>query len=257
MNGGGIYNLGDLTLTNCTLFGNTALQGGGIFNTGKLTINNSTISTSWAQDGGGVFNLGDLYVWKSTFTSNAAFFGGGIYNAGLSAVVTVQTSTFSGNSAQNSGGGIFNTGELDILNSTFYQNRALVGGGLTNIFKLKFINTIIAGSTGGDCLNSEEGTIDLISTHNLVSDGSCLVEDPSNLSGSPILGPLANNGGITLTHALLPGSPAIDAASNWCLDSDQRSVDRPYNAVCDIGAFEYNPAYPSIGFLIYLPAVLR
>jgi hypothetical protein len=88
--------------------------------------------------------------------------------------------------------------------------------------------------------------------NNLIEDGSC---SPA-LSGNPNLGPLANNGSSTLTHALLAGSPAIDAGNNaTCLATDQRGISRPLDgngdssAVCDIGAVEASGAgTPTVQF---------
>ena len=63
----------------------------------------------------------------------------------------------------------------------------------------------------------------------------------------PKLGPLANNGGPSLTMALLPGSPAIDARdTSLAPDTDQRGFPRPAGLAADIGAFEYGSAMPAI-----------
>lgn len=77
--------------------------------------------------------------------------------------------------------------------------------------------------------------------HNLDSGSTCGFASPGDLSNTdPKLGPLQNNGGFTATHALLPGSPAIDAGSPDCppLAIDQRGVARPQGPACDIGAYE-------------------
>jgi hypothetical protein len=127
---------------------------------------------------------------------------------------------------------------LVVRDSTFYGNISNnLGGGIYNEGELTFTNTIIAASINGDCRNV--GTIHSDSTHNLIEDGSCQVANGSNISGDPLLGTLADNGGPTLTHALLPGSPAIDAGSGaHCQAFDQRGIPRPQGAACDIGAFE-------------------
>ena len=169
-----------------------------------------------------------------TITNGHANSGGGIYNDGT---LTVQNSTFSANSTTSDfghGGGIYNDGTLTVQNSTFSSNSASYdGGGIFNDETLNLSNTILADSpSSGDCVNP--GSIP-IHDHNLIQDGTC---SPA-LSGNPLLGSLANNGGPTQTMALLAGSPAIDAGNGTtCLTTDQRGVLRPQGAVCDIGAFE-------------------
>jgi hypothetical protein len=105
-------------------------------------------------------------------------------------------------------------------------------------------NTIVANSSGGgDC----EGSVNGASSSNLI-------EDPTNACGltngvngnliglDPRLDPLADNGGATLTHALQPGSPALDAGANAsCPATDQRGLARPQGPNCDIGAVEGVP----------------
>ena len=106
------------------------------------------------------------------------------------------------------------------------------GGSLT------LVNTIISGNTSSSG-NNCSGAI-TSQGHNLASDGTCVLVATGDLSGmDPLLGPLQNNGGSTQTHALLSGSPAIDAGDNKvCPAADQRGVARPQGATCDIGAYE-------------------
>ena len=101
-------------------------------------------------------------------------------------------------------------------------------------------NSIIAGNTGSQC----SGITSL--GHNVFSDDSCGHSGPGDMpSTDPMLGPLANNGGPTPTHALLAGSPAIDAGdSTGCPTSDQRGYSR--SGVCDMGAFEFNGTSPTL-----------
>jgi uncharacterized repeat protein (TIGR01451 family)/uncharacterized repeat protein (TIGR02543 family) len=102
-------------------------------------------------------------------------------------------------------------------------------------------NTIIANnSPGGDCLLLS--TVVVTNSNNLVGDGSCSENSVNFLSGDPEVGPLADNGGGLLTHALLPGSPALDSGAG-CLATDQRGVTRPQGGACDRGALEM-PAQP-------------
>lgn len=282
--GGGIYNLGILTLNNSILKGNladeagggiensmystlivnnsivsdnSAYSGAGIANGGILTLTNSILSNNAAShDGGGIETAGTLIINNSTLSNNSAYIGGGIYNyhsgaSGQDGILTINNSTLSNNSATDSGGGIYNGDMLKVNNSTFSGNSANNGGSIHNIFGWLYLeNTILANSSnGGDCYNN--GTI-ATNVNNLIEDGTC---NPA-LSGDPLLGPLANNGGATLTHAMLSGSKAIDAGDNaTCLSTDQRGVSRPLDgnddnmAVCDIGAYEAaGPSTPTIQF---------
>ena len=96
--------------------------------------------------------------------------------------------------------------------------------------------------------------------HNLEDGNSCGFTAPSDVVSEPVLGPLQDNGGFAHTHALLAGSPAIDAGDNTgCPASDQRGEQRPIdgdgdgNAICDIGAYEYQGTVYSL----YLPLIRR
>ena len=122
------------------------------------------------------------------------------------------------------------------------------GGGVFVRATLHFTNTIIANNDKEDCVMGVPGSYGMTgrgeigaNVNNLVGDGSC----DAAYSGDPLLGPLADNRGATWTHALLPGSPAIDAVSviSCTLPTDQRGVPRPIvqtspDTPCDIGAFE-------------------
>ncbi len=99
-------------------------------------------------------------------------------------------------------------------------------------------NTIVAGNTGGDCGFSTGFVPDMVGT-NMASDNTCGT-GPGMIVADPVLGALASNGGPTKTHALLAGSPAIDAATDCGVTTDQRYVARPQGAACDIGAFEFD-----------------
>ncbi len=218
--GGGILNLeGTLELTHCTVSGNEAGGGGGIFVVGgSLTLTHCTVSgNEAASDGGGIFNFGTnpSTVTNSTISGNSASsVGGGVYNEG--GLLSLTHTTVTGNSAGDFAGGILN-----------------FGGELT------LANSIVANSSsGGDCVGKAgSGVTD--NGFNIVEDGSC-ISAPTSMSGDPNLGPLADNGGPTLTHALLPGSIAIDEipSENCEVDSDQRGMPRPQGDECDIGSYE-------------------
>src|ERR1022692_4099399 len=135
--GGGIFNDGTLTLNQCTLSGNGGpyLRGGGIFNDGTLTLNQCTLSGNYAKDGGGIFNRGTATLNQCTLSGNSAtasvFLGGGIDNAGL---LTLNQCTLSGNSSADAGGGIaIRSGTVTLNQCTLSGNSAgTSGGGIDN-----------------------------------------------------------------------------------------------------------------------------
>ncbi len=239
---GVLKNWGNTSIENSTFSNNSAGDGGVIFNSANLTITNSIFSDNSAAVGGSIENVGIITITNSTFTDNNADLWGGAINSFLGSV-SISNSTFSGNTAS-AGGGISNWASLSIDSSTFYGNSAPEGGTISGTAILT--NTIIAGTLlGSDCVG------DIIDGgHNLDSDGTCNL-DPGNGSlpdTDPLLGPLKDNGGPTKTHALLAGSPAIDAGDDaQCPPTDQRGVPRPQDgngdgiAICDMGAFELEP----------------
>jgi hypothetical protein len=279
--GGGLFNAGTLTITNSTLSGNAAIgvnAGGGIYNAnpGMVTVSNSTFSGNAAFNGGGLFNAagGTVTITSSTLSGNSAIGaatgveagGGGIQNAGT---LTVTNSTFSGNSSGGfGGGGILNGGTLTVTNSTLRGNSAFGGGfaggasgGGIRSGRSAVRNTIIAGNTapaGPDFF----GTLGS-QGHNLIGDGTGgSAFDPTDLVGTsanPIdsmLGPLQDNGGPTLTMALMRGSPAIGAgdptdAPDW----DQRGPGFPrvVNGRIDIGAFQVQPVHLTVQCSVSTP----
>jgi CSLREA domain-containing protein len=239
--GGGILTRGNLTISNSKLSANIANDGngkgsgGGIRNEGALTILNSTLSGNTAYVGGGISNGSSLTISNSTFFGNSATFGGGIENFG--GAFSLNNSTLSGNSAilqgVGRGGAIYNRGVGTISNSTLSGNSAIQpGGGIFNFTgsTLNIANTIIANSTSG---GDYAGTAPTISTNNLVEDGS--ISDAK--TGDPLLGPLQDNGGPTLTMALLADSPAIDKTAGT--GTDQRGINR---TTADIGAYSFGIA---------------
>jgi Right handed beta helix region len=261
--GGGIFNLGRgrsamLKVTNCTVSGNSP---GGIFNNGfhgsaMLTVANCAVSGNYGRgidnsgteggaaltvsnctlsgnSGGGIASVSGpggsgVTVSNSTISGNSADYGGGILNAasvGGYSGVTVSNSTLSGNSATGNGGGIYN---------------ASAGGSTT----LELSNTILnTGSSGGNIFN-DAGTV-TSHGYNLSSDngGGYLTATGDQINTNPLLGPLQDNGGPTYTHALLLGSPAINAGDPTFTPPpfyDQRGpgFDRVVNGRIDIGSFE-------------------
>ena len=261
--GGGINNYGTLTIKNCIVTNNSAIGGGGVSSRGTLTIIASTISDNVARGdgppglecggGGGVKgSAGTLTIINSTITGNqgglrSAGLGGGI-RTGCGCTAEIINSTISGNKAVDFGGGIAAAGTVQITNCTVSNNAVTgSGGGLWVRGEVNLENTIVADNIGSrNCtIGGEGGHVGTgsfgINRNNLIEDGSC----NADFSGDPNLGPLADNGGDTKTHALLPGSPAIDAipAISCTLPTDQRGALRPVvqtssDTPCDIGAFE-------------------
>ena len=137
-----------LTLKHLTIAnGNYGYAGGGIYNLGALTITDSVFSgNSAANKGGGIYNIGTLNITNSAFSANSVTGGsisvGGIYN-GWTAAIT--NSTFSGNSATGGfGGGVYNSGTLTITNSTFSGNSATTGGGAYSDNSLNITNSAVS-----------------------------------------------------------------------------------------------------------------
>jgi hypothetical protein len=282
----GIVTLEGLTATGAFFPLNNFALGGGIFNAGTLTLLRSIVngnSLDDSADAGGIYNTGTLTLLETTVSGNSGFRGGGILNFGT---LTVLNSTISGNSGLDAGGIANLEGTVNLLNSTITDNRTdephavpHIGGIQNEGGTITLNQSIISGNgtfapigpdgeevllRGFECENAEFGTPlgQIISLgHNLVgASGGCPSDGPGDLTVDPakvfitVLGPLQNNGGPTLTHALVPGSPAIDAGNITCTDAsgnplttDQRGKPRPVDgngdglAACDIGAFEFFP----------------
>ena len=220
--------------------------GGNIFNAGTLTITGSTISDGFAQlHGGGCWNQSSLTITNSTISGNSSSEGGGIFNQGTT--LTLANTTITGNQTvvANSGGGIRSvSGATSLINCTITGNYANAGGGISNIGPSSptyIRNTIIAGNTDSGFF----GAPDVFGTFNYLGNNV--------IGGNPLLAPLGNYGGATQTHALLPGSPALNAGNNcvltnscasnnlgFNLTNDQRGAgfNRQVGGAVDIGAFE-------------------
>ena len=226
----------------------TANYGGALFNKdGSVDITDSVFSRNRTSDrsGGAIYNdvardeTDDLMVIRnSAFLNNvAAESGGAIYNR--RGFLSVSNSVFNRNAAGDDGGGLFDASvdATEIIHSSFQSNRAENGGGIYKEYdaQLSLYHSIISNSSsGGDCFGRLDG-----SKLNLVEDGSCY----SDLSGNPMLGDLVEpEDGSPAYYPLLPGSPAIDAASSdFCPASDQIGTPRPQGEACDIGAIEFVP----------------
>jgi hypothetical protein len=266
---GGVYNYGDLRMTNCTVGG---FAGGGVYNDGTLTFVNTWVVSNWhvgiwnegtltitdsnvsgnangadyEDVGAGIHNTGTLTLTSTTVAANrdhGVRGSCGIYNAG--GFVTLTNSTVSGNDGYGAGG-VFNTGTLAIANSTVSGNAGGVGDAdVHNEGTATVMNSLIDGDCEGD-MTSHGGNIETPGdTCGFDPDGT----DQVNVTAEDLnLGELADNGGPTMTHALGAGSVAIDVipevdcvdADGESLTEDQRGQPRPETGgtMCDVGSFE-------------------
>jgi hypothetical protein len=248
--GGGIDNTGTLSITGCTVSGNSATGGvsynyliggthfpepggngigGGISNSGMLSVNNSTLSGNTARGGGG------------SSIGNGS--GGGISN---SDALSLANCTISGNSASDNGGGIADSGTASISFMTAADNSANSGGGIAitagSPASVVSIDSIYQDTQGGNVSLAADGSF-VSSGYNLFSDAPAISLAPTDLINTDaLLGPLADNGGPTLTQPLLTGSLAIDAGTPvGGITTDQRGAPRPQATTPDIGAFQVQP----------------
>ena len=278
--GGAIFNdHGMMTLQHTTITGNKGARGGGIRNFyGSVDIEDSLLTKNTAVFGGGIYGRnGQISIEETTISANTAHFSAGaILNE--SGSLDIQSSTISGNKSAAGTGGISNArgplvlenstvsrnvgrnvgamyGEsMTLKNSTITGNSAKRIGGVYNFrLELLLIQTIVSGNKGAvapEILNFASNAATVAADHSNLfgtngnpgvggfSPGASDIVPPGAIT--TILAPLADTGGPTLTHALVPGSPAIDAApvDANCPATDQRGVSRPQGAQCDIGAFE-------------------
>jgi hypothetical protein len=230
-----------VTLTNSTVARNSAFDGGGfyILRGSSVTIASTTVvGNSATRQGGGIRIFATqrsnafVTLTNSTVSGNSAFEGGGIYSDGIEdepVTATITNSAVAFNSATEQGGGIYNPnpppgGFVHLTNSLVAKNTAPTGPDVLGEFSTARFS-LIGDGTGSNIMNTDGNQVGNVS--------------PNSSPIDPRLGPLANNGGPTRTHALLLGSPAIDAASTPdCPPTDQRGVLRPQGAACDIGSFE-------------------
>ena len=249
--GAGIRNQGTMSVLYTTFNGNKVISkergdGGGVYNEGNITITGSSFFSNEAVGGGGLINYGQTEskfgradIRKSTFAYNIAYNGGAVENAGFGEVV-ISNSTFSQNKGIGGGGiATFNQAYTKIANSTIAFNNASNGGGIYNVgnIPVEIDQSILAKNQPQNCTGPT-----LSSGDNLDSDDTCAFPIGDNLINiDPLLGPLQDNSGPTLTHALLPDSPAINTVSLGACpppETDQRGFGRPQGFSCDIGAYE-------------------
>jgi Planctomycete extracellular/Chlamydia polymorphic membrane protein (Chlamydia_PMP) repeat len=253
--GGGIYRVagGVSTLISGSTISNNRADansngigdGGGLHNTGDATISGCVVNNnSTPNDGGGITHVsGSLTMIGSTASENSAGDdGGGIFLIGNNSSAAVRHVTLASNTAISFGGGIFSAGRpISLDHAVVALNSAFLGPDITGVIGMAIdshYSLIGAGDSSG-LAEAPVGSPD--------ANGN-LVGGPMEGTIDPLLGPLVNNGGPTHSHALLPGSPAIDSGdplatggSNGVPEFDQRGV--PWKRVVagsvDIGAIEF------------------
>ena len=267
--GGAVFS-GPLTMRNSTISGSTAFgdhptngtaaYGGGLFSYG-VDIIDSTISNNRAigthnaplshwEIGGGIFvaRNGGI-IERSTIDNNYAMrFAGGLTQEGD---LILRNATISGNRARDDDGGgvrVRQSTAIYIENSTITGNSAGSRGGgvsfINNALQSLVSSSLVAGNASGTGDIDIESTmaLDISGSHNLFGRHGTLLDVPADtLSADPRLGPLANNGGPTRTHALGVDSPARDRGGNpQGFANDQRGSGyaRVVDAAADIGAYE-------------------
>jgi hypothetical protein len=260
--GGAITNHGTLTLANNVLEANHAnTDGGGIYNGGTLRVFASTLRANTAgSGGGGIYVFGATTIRDSTLSGNGAQYGGGIYNNHTGLYIT--NSTISQNFANTDGGGIFSRIAAFIYNTSVIGNDADhdrdqnggIGGGIYADAGSRFVvvHSLIAANTQFDApiYNDCNGALETYGRNMFGEVVGCSFPN-STTWGTVLLntiGPLQDNGGPTMTHALLPGSQAINGSSDpfGCVDetgtpisADQRGGPRVVGPHCDAGAYEF------------------
>ena len=275
--GGAVYNVGGtMTITNSIFHANSAANGGALNNAASsspsvpanLTIINCVFTGNSSTSSGAAmqnFSTSTLHLINSTVAGNTSS-GTGITGAfQANGTVTITNSTFSGNSTMGTGGGVyFNGTNMIMTNTTIVNNTSPLGGGglhRTGTNPTMIIrNTIIAGNNGPASTPDVSGLMTSQGNNIIGNIGTSTGWIGSDLQNvNPMLGALANNGGLGQTHLPQAGSPAIDAGQNCVVNlscsasnppvavsTDQRGISRPQNSTVDIGSVEVAPALATV-----------
>ncbi|HVV96853.1 MAG TPA: choice-of-anchor Q domain-containing protein [Rhodanobacteraceae bacterium] len=272
--GGGIFAAIGLTLNKSKVLDNRAIarapgiyaRGGGVYG-GGVSMHYSEVSGNRAYGGitisraGGVDAVGGSTIYSSTIANNEAdLWGGALLGRWTDDFLAIVDSTISGNHSSGDGGGVYVYNyhlanfPAHVIASTITLNRsddAAATAGLVIHGPVEMQSSIVSGNTSaGNPGDLRSVTESAFGSSNLVGAFTGYAPPPDELilSNDPRLAPLANNGGVTRTHALLPDSPAIDAGTlnfdfNLDLDYDQRGdgYPRTVGPSVDIGAFEFDP----------------
>jgi predicted outer membrane repeat protein len=210
-----VYVTTDFTAVDSTFSGNEAATGGALFlQSGGIDVTGSTFNDNAAEQGGALYVTGDTTFTNSTLTANSASVeGGAVYVAGNDYDITFESSTL-------------------VANSAPVASHVRAGGspGVIRLWR-SVVSSPLGGGTNCDLDGGSAAADEWWD-----SDETCMSVPGS--TGDPMLGDLADNGGLTQTIAPLSGSPLIDAVSTCEPSVDQRGVARPQGAACDIGAVE-------------------
>jgi CSLREA domain-containing protein len=266
--GGGLVSIAAaVTISRSAFLSNTASDGGGLYSQVGAAIVESAFSDNLAKSAGGALKItgGTLTLDRSTLSGNivtGTTVGGGAIMAGSSVVLVVTNTTLSGNNSAYHGGGLYlSGGSASFNNVTITDNQADSdddgagdGGGVwvaPSGAILNIRNTLLAGNVDLSALTRHPDCSGPLASqgYNLLGDDTgCaltpVLGDQVGTAANPIdprLGLLQDNGGRTSTHALLPGSPAIDHGPISSCLPDQRGITRPQGAACDVGAYEFVP----------------
>lgn len=218
---------------------------GGVSSSGSLEVVNSTLAFNSGSGGkgGAGGNGGGANFGGAGGNGGAGGAGVGALLADLSAC-QITNCTFAANSGTNGSGGAAGSAG-SATGAPGMPGTPGSGSGAIKVPGAGLVNTLLSANIPGG--NGAGLITDL--GHNLSSDGTCAFSNAGSLNNTDAkLAVLANNGGPTLTLALQPGSPAIDAGDNAAgITEDQRGLPRPIGAATDIGAFEYGaPAWLTV-----------
>lgn len=233
--------------------------GGGIYcSDGALSVSNTWVDKNHlppTSSGGGLIALNcKVLIDSSTFSQNSADAGGAIHYEGNQLIIF--NSTLSGNTSSSSGSVLYG----NLRSAIMISNTTVVSNGNISVAAFfigfaqdgfKIVNTILANPR-----NCESGQFAITSLgHNISSDTSCELSHASDrINTNPLITPLQLENGLAPTHALLPGSPAIDSGDDSaCPKLDQRGIARPIGQHCDVGSYEYFPSTSKV----YMPLSAR
>jgi hypothetical protein len=267
--GGGLYVYGDLALLDSRIISNTAAggggdtggaaQAGGLYHLGSLTLRRTLVAGNTAAGGsgsaasrlggsaigGGLVQEQSVWLDRAAVVGNTALGGsnpatttlaiargGGIALFGSLGAFT--NTTIALNTARNAGALWTGLNSLVLTHVTVVSNTSAATAGLEAPAgaSVTLRNSMVAYNAGGNCT----GTIVAEGANIQFPDATCGAASVTD----PLLGPVGDYGGQTLTAPLLPASPALNSAlAQFCPPSDQRGRPRPSGAACDLGAYEY------------------